>query len=89
MICDNSQKINSSNFVNKNMKAFLYSFAFMLVSLASFAQQKEGQLSTHILDISSGQPAPNVEVQLEKYNAENDTWHLISTKKDLSLWANQ
>ncbi|SEA60249.1 hydroxyisourate hydrolase [Psychroflexus halocasei] len=66
------------------MKTILFSLVFSFISLTSFAQQKEGQLSTHILDISTGQPAPNVEVQLEKYNAQNDTWHLVATKKTLT-----
>lgn len=41
--------------------------------------QKSSQLSTHILDISSGKPAPNVEVQLFKQEV-NGNWVLIEKK---------
>lgn len=46
-----------------------------------FAQQKEFQLSTHILDISEGLPAEGVAIKLEKLNQEKNTWTFIAEKK--------
>lgn len=45
-----------------------------------FAQNKSYQLSTHILNISLGQPAPGVEVVLQKMEKE-EVWKTISRAK--------
>ncbi len=42
--------------------------------------QKAYQLSSHILDISTGKPAPNVNVQLMMQQADGN-WKLISSEK--------
>lgn len=44
------------------------------------AQEKKYQLSSHILDISQGLPAPNVLIKLEK-QLEKDTWQFIAENK--------
>lgn len=51
-----------------------------LWGLAQTAPAKN-QLSTHILDISTGQPAPGVTVQLHQYNAAQKTWTAVAEKK--------
>jgi 5-hydroxyisourate hydrolase len=51
-----------------------------LLGLAQ-ANPAKNQLSTHILDISTGQPAPGVTVQLHKYNAAQKTWTTVAEKK--------
>jgi len=54
--------------------------ALFMISFTS-AQQKEFQLSTHILDISEGIPAENVTIKLEKMNQNLKTWEFVSEKK--------
>ena len=50
-----------------------------LISIPIFINATEYQLSTHILDINSGQPASNVKVEL--YNLDqNRQWVKISEK---------
>ncbi|EAL5304638.1 hydroxyisourate hydrolase [Campylobacter coli] len=50
-----------------------------LISIPIFLNTTEYQLSTHILDINSGQPASNVKVEL--YNLDqNRQWVKISEK---------
>ncbi|EHC1463312.1 hydroxyisourate hydrolase [Campylobacter coli] len=50
-----------------------------LISIPIFLSATEYQLSTHILDINSGQPASNVKVEL--YNLDqNRQWVKISEK---------
>ncbi len=39
------------------------------------------QLSTHILDIGQGKPAPGVLVRLEKYDAAKKTWSQVAEKQ--------
>ena len=53
------------------MKNIFVTLFLLVVTMSSFAQDKF-QLSTHILDISKGQGAPNVLVQLEK--KQNSSW---------------
>ena len=49
--------------------------------LGVYAQKnKNFQLSSHILDISTGRPAPQVEVELEKYNDISKQWVFITKK---------
>lgn len=54
-----------------------------LLPLLSLAQQAPPayQLSTHILDISQGKPAPGVTVRLEKYDAAKKTWTPVAEKQ--------
>lgn len=46
----------------------------------SFSQEAKYQLSSHILDISTGKPAPGITIQLSKLN-ENKKWIVIEEKK--------
>ncbi|MCW0475338.1 hydroxyisourate hydrolase, partial [Riemerella anatipestifer] len=43
-------------------------FLMLMLAFASltFAQEAKYQLSSHILDITKGQPAPNVSIRLSK-----------------------
>lgn len=64
-----------------SMKKFLLLF-FGFIFLAFSAQEKTGfQLSSHILDISQGQPAGNVKIELEKYNETTQQWVSIGKKQ--------
>lgn len=51
-----------------------------LLGLAQ-ATPAKNQLSTHILDISTGQPAPGVTVRLQQYNTAQKTWTTVAEKK--------
>ncbi|WP_120488543.1 hydroxyisourate hydrolase [Bergeyella cardium] len=54
---------------------------FSVMYLGVYAQKnKNFQLSSHILDISTGRPAPQVEVELEKYNDISKQWVFITKK---------
>ena len=51
-----------------------------LVFFSSFIQaQEKYQLSSHILDISQGKPAPNVKISLSKQD-KNQNWVVIDEK---------
>lgn len=45
----------------------------------SFAQEAKYQLSSHILDVTQGEPAPNVKISLSKQK-ENGKWKTIDEK---------
>lgn len=63
------------------MKKAIFLFALMLASF-SFAQQTQQakyQLSSHILDITQGKPAPGVKIQLSKKD-KGDVWKIIDEK---------
>ena len=52
----------------------------LLIFFSAFIQaQEKYQLSSHILDISQGKPAPNVKIALSKQH-ENQNWVLIDEK---------
>ena len=53
---------------------------FLLVSTLGYTQEKF-QLSTHILDISKGQGASNVLVQLEKLDGKKEVTIDVPTDK--------
>ena len=63
------------------MKFALFGILALFLMTTSCAQQKEYQLSTHILDVSKGIPAKNVSIKLEKMNNAAKTWVFISEKK--------
>ena len=58
----------------------ILTIALMLVSSIIFSQSKDFQLSSHILDIGTGQPAPGVTVKLEKMK-NSKTWVYVDEKK--------
>lgn len=63
------------------MKKFLFIFCLMLFSGISAQEKKGFQLSSHILNISNGRPAGNVEVQLEKFNETIKQWVSLGKKR--------
>lgn len=62
------------------MNNIFLSLALILFTSLSFSQEKEYQLSTHILDISAGVPVDNVAIKLEKRNSETANWEFVSQK---------
>ncbi|MEC3875298.1 hydroxyisourate hydrolase [Chryseobacterium salviniae] len=63
------------------MKSFIITILFTLLSIGTYAQKNNFQLSTHILDVSKGIPAPGVTIKLEKYNQQSETWTFVDEKK--------
>ena len=61
------------------MKKLLFAILIALLSNATFAQ-KTFQLSSHILDVSKGEPATGVTIKLEKYNEQTKTWSFTDEK---------
>lgn len=51
----------------------------LLFSLQVFSQEKQYQLSSHILDINTGYPAKDVKISLSKMNGKQN-WTLIDEK---------
>ncbi|MEE1885448.1 hydroxyisourate hydrolase [Pedobacter flavus] len=62
--------------MKKIILCLLLSFSVSLV----FAQTKVYQLSSHILDVSTGLPVPNVTVKLLKLNETDNKWTSIDQK---------
>lgn len=62
------------------MKKLILSLAIVLIASTGFSQERQYQLSTHILDISQGVPAGNVEVKLEKMDKNDETWTFVAKK---------
>lgn len=62
------------------MKKSILTLAFAIIALMSIAQNKEYQLSSHILDVSQGKPAPGVTIQLDKLNQKSNKWSVVSKK---------
>jgi len=61
-----------------NKKNFILVFFLAFASL-TYAQEVNYQLSSHILDITQGQPASGVTIQLSKMN-DKDNWVKIDKK---------
>lgn len=63
-------------------KTAFFAAVGLLFAFAASAQDADPyRLSTHILDISKGMPAANVQVDLEKYNSETNVWSLQATER--------
>lgn len=62
------------------MKNTLLLISFVLFSKFIFGQGADYQLSSHILDVSKGQPAIGVNIKLEKYNEQTKTWTIVDEK---------
>ena len=62
--------------MKKNWLVFLMMF---LMFPMVHAQESSYQLSSHILDISTGKPAPHVKIVLQKRDAQNN-WVLVEEK---------
>ena len=63
-----------------NKKLLSMAFAALLFSANAFAQTKNYQLSSHILDINSGKPAPGVKIILSKFDKGNNTWNVVEER---------
>lgn len=61
--------------------AFFAAVGLLFAFTASAQDADPYRLSTHILDISKGMPAANVQVDLEKYNSETDAWAFQATER--------
>lgn len=61
------------------MKYYIFAILTSLLLAANVNAQSASkyQLSSHILDISAGHPARNVQIELLKYDAEKSTWQKI------------
>ncbi|MDD2674593.1 MAG: hydroxyisourate hydrolase [Flavobacterium sp.] len=62
------------------MKNLLFSLLFTAVATTSYSQNNAYQLSSHILDISSGTAAIGVPVVLEKYDETTKIWLYVDEK---------
>lgn len=64
-------------------KILLFFFLFLISIVNGFAQTLPTtyQLSTHMLDISKGQPAPNITVTLYKLDSITGNWQSVTTGK--------
>lgn len=60
-------------------KTFLISLMLVLITTLAFAQEAKYQLSSHILDITQGQPAANVKIQLSKQDNTGE-WTSVDEK---------
>ena len=64
------------------IRILIFTFLWCASVMNGFAQKSVTyQLSTHMLDISKGQPAPNVTVTLYKLDSITDNWKQITTGK--------
>ncbi len=61
------------------MKKLIITLVLTFAAALVQAQVKY-QLSSHILDVSTGKPAPNVKVQLSKLSEQSKTWILVDEK---------
>lgn len=62
------------------MRKIVLLLLFALATTASYSQVKPYQLSSHILDISTGTPAKGVSVKLERLNDKTKTWSQVDSK---------
>ncbi len=62
------------------MKKLIFTIAIVFISLTAFSQNKNYQLSSHILDVSKGIPASGVTIKLEKKNEITNQWEKIDEK---------
>lgn len=62
------------------MKKLIFTIAIVFISLTAFSQNKNYQLSSHILDVSKGFPASGVTIKLEKKNEITNQWEKIDEK---------
>ena len=67
---------------NNLLKAAALGGVLAMTATASYAagDQESYQLSSHILDISTGKPAPDVNVRLMEQQS-NGSWKLLDTQK--------
>lgn len=61
------------------MRIFLLSLVMLGFTSFGFAQEATYQLSSHILDITQGKPAPDVKITLSKQDKEGK-WTIVDEK---------
>lgn len=61
-------------------KHLILTFLFCMMATMAFSQAHTHQLSSHILDVSTGRPAAGVPVRLEKLNEKNSKWTTVEEK---------
>lgn len=64
------------------MKNIFFALLFTLVCSTTFGQTAKYQLSSHILDISTGKPAPDVRVELQKLTSDSKWVRIAEEKTD-------
>ncbi|MBE9123107.1 hydroxyisourate hydrolase [Tychonema sp. LEGE 07199] len=62
------------------IKAVITLIMVITIQTTAFAQSDNYQLSTHILDVSIGQPATQVPIELYQLD-KNDVWRTVSKKE--------
>lgn len=62
------------------MKKVILTVVFIGFVSFLFAQKTGYQLSSHILDITKGQPAAGVTIKLEKFEEQAKTWTFVDEK---------
>ena len=62
------------------MKKLLLVLMMATITNLAYSQTKDYLLSSHILDISTGKPAPNVPVKLEMLNTKTNVWNYVDQK---------
>ncbi len=62
------------------MKKLLLVLLMATITNLAYSQTKDYLLSSHILDIFTGKPAPNVPVKLEMLNAKANIWKNLDQK---------
>ncbi|MCC6760052.1 MAG: hydroxyisourate hydrolase [Chitinophagaceae bacterium] len=65
---------------SNQLRFFILTCCCFALSFQGIAQEKTYQLSSHILDISTGKPAAGVTIILSK-KENNDQWKIIDEKK--------
>lgn len=61
------------------MKKSIVLMVLLVLASLGFAQEAKYQLSSHILDVTQGQPARNVKISLSKQQ-KNGNWKAIDSK---------
>lgn len=59
---------------------YIFMLFFVFFGLTAYCQKPFYQLSSHILDISKGSPAPDVQVDLERLTSEKQ-WVTVASEK--------
>lgn len=60
-------------------KIITLSLMMLFFSTMLYSQQEKYQLSSHILDVTKGQPAPNVKITLSKADPQGN-WMFVDEK---------
>ncbi len=60
-------------------KTFLLSLMMFIFASFTFSQEAKFQLSSHILDVTQGKPAPDVKISLSKQDKKGN-WKVVDEK---------